>query len=442
VSERSMASLLEPVRLPVRTRLCAAASRLGVGDEALVMIDQAVVSASNFALVACVARILPIADFGLYMLVMSMVWMFVDLQVATIAAPYVINRQKLSNWKRAAFFGSVVLHEGVVLAAAMLISAVVIVAINVEPTDAEVGGTRAGIAALAVGALLLRDQTRRFFIAHGKLRDCLVFDGFVVALHGAGIFAGVASQNFSLIWAFGASAFACAVPCALWLSRLGSLHVRTSLAFKHWRLNWSLGRWMVLSGMMWSLATYIYPWTLSAMRGTTDTGIWAAALGLCSLCNVPLSGLQNHYAVRIAGSDIWNLGQKIIATAVRLAGIAAAFVVLFAVAGDRIIVLLYGEAFEVAAPLTVLMALNLLVGAVSFCVSRGLFSLDRGGADCAVNAIPLAAFGVGGALATAQFGPTGAVLSFLVSNVLALGVRILVLRSVLHTKRSSSMRLP
>ncbi len=409
---------------PVVARLRAAAARLGRRDETLAVFSQGLVSAGNFALTAAIARTLPMADFGLYMLVMSIVWLFIDLHVAMIAGPYVINRQKIKPHRRAVFFGSAVLHE------AGLIAAGAAVAVAVAAHGA-VSSSSAAAAGLAVCALLLRDQTRRFLVGHGMLRDCLTFDIAVLMLWAGGLIAGVVSGSFSLAWGFAAAAFACAVPCAAWLPRLGRLHGRPSLALRHWRLNWGIGRWMVLSGMMWSLAAYLYPWTLAAAHGTVETGLWAAALGLSSLCNVPLGGLQNHYAVRIAETGRRDLPREVTGKAVRLAALAGVFVLLFAAVGTSLTQALYGAAYAPAAPLALLMTFNLMIGTASFCVSRGLFALGRGGSDCAVNAIPLVVSGTAGVWATIAFGPVGAVASFLAANALALAVRALVLRRAL-----------
>ena len=416
-----MRPVLNASQLPLPGRVRAATARLGARPEVLVVLDQGLVSAGNFILTACIARLLPLADFGLYMLVMTMVWVFTDLQVATITGPYTINRAKLSARNRAAFFGSVVLHQSAVVIGAMLVTTI---AVGVQSRKGTVSAGIGDFAAiLAVAGLLVRDQMRRFFVIHHHLVDCLKFDGLVLAIHGAAVLAGVLGGHFSLVWAYGAGALACTVPSMAWIRQFGRLHVRRSLALRHWRHNWEVGKWMVLSGMMWSLATYLYPWTITAAYGTAETGLWAAALGLASLCNVPLSGLQNHYAVRIAAADPADLARDVATLAARLAGIAALFVVLFVVAGGPIMRLLYGERFVVAASLTTLMTLNLLVGSVSFCVSRGLFAIGRGGADCAVNIVPLVAYALGGAWATVSFGPVGAVASFLASNAVALVLR-------------------
>ncbi|WP_170149608.1 hypothetical protein [Rhodoplanes roseus] len=407
----------------------------------LVVVDQGLVSAGNFALTASVARLLPLSDFGRYMLIMTVVWLFTDLQVATVTGPYTINRPKLTAARRGPFFGSIVLHQGVVLMAAMLAAAMTAGTQSGAPGGSAI--TVVAAAALSVVGLLIRDQMRRLFIVHQQLVDCLKYDGVVLALHGTAVLAGVASGHFSLVWAYGSAAFACAIPSLHWLRRLGPVHRRPTLAWRHWKLNWGVGKWMVLSGVMWSLATYLYPWTITAAHGTTETGLWAAALGLSSLCNVPLGGLQNHYAVRIAAASTADLGGEVLGSAVRLAGLAFCFVVLFALVGGQLMGLLYGDRFVPAAPLTTLMAMNLLVGSVSFCVSRGLFAIGRGGADCTVNTVPLMVFVVCGAWATVSFGPLGAVASFLASNVVALAFRAAVLRRALaHRPVVTSVRSP
>ncbi|NJO55754.1 MAG: hypothetical protein HC834_04670 [Rhodospirillales bacterium] len=418
---------LQTQRLSIPALTRARMTQLAGRAEVMVVLDQGLVSAGNFALTALIARLLPLADFGVYMLIMTMVWVFTDLQVATITGPYTINRQKLSVRKQTVYFGSTAVHQGALILVAMLVTGFSIGFQDIGGTSQSAAILGGGTASLAVAGLLARDQIRRLLIIHQKPAECLKLDALVLVLHGLGVVAGVVTGHFSLVWAFASAAVACILPCLLWLPRLGALHDRWRLTLRHWRLNWGVGRWMVLSGMMWSLAVYLYPWTLAATHGTAATGLWAAALGLSSLCNVPLSGLQNHYAVRIAAADRQEVGRAVTTTALRLAALAAVFVFVFLIGGERLMGLLYGQSFAVAAPLTVLMTVNLMVGAVSFCVSRGLFAIGRGGTDCAVNVIPLLAFALGGAWITLWFGPMGAVVSFLVSNALALMVRIFVL---------------
>ena len=427
-----MTHMLESVRRPA-WRQPNLARVLG-GGATLVVLDQGLVSAGNFALTACIARLLTLSDFGSYMLVMTLVWLFTDIQIATVTGPYTINRAKLSARKQAVFFGSAALHQGVLIVGAMLFTGVAFCLQS--GADARSASFAAVAAALAVAGLLARDQMRRFFVVHQQLADCLKFDGMVLTLHGSAIMTGITSGQFSLVWAFASVALSCALSCLWWVRWLGFLHNRFSLAIRHWRMNWSIGRWMVLSGVLWSFATYLYPWTITVARGAAETGLWAAALGLSSLCNVPLSGLFNHYAVRIAGASHHDLKREVVAAATRLAALAGCFVVLFVIAGNQLMGLLYGPRFVVAAPLTIVMTLNLLLGGVSFCVSRGLFAVGRGGADSAVNIVPLLLFALVGVWATISFGAMGAAISFLISNAAALMLRAVIFSRVVGSWRA------
>ncbi len=128
-----------------------------------------------------------------------------------------------------------------------------------------------------------------------------------------------------------------------------------------------------MSGLIWALAMYTYPWLLVAFDGSSAAGIWAAGLGVMALGNPLLMGLQNYLGPRIA-SDYAAGGVEALRRSVRTGVTVFAitigpFAVGIAVFGGIIVTLVYGDPFSGNGVLVALLMLNLFISSIAFSLS-------------------------------------------------------------------------
>ena len=64
--------------------------------------------------------------------------------------------------------------------------------------------------------------------------------------------------------------------------------------------NWVFGKWVFASGLVWAVSMNLYPWFLAYFHGAASTGVWAACLGVVSVGNPALLGIQNLVGPKIA----------------------------------------------------------------------------------------------------------------------------------------------
>ena len=64
--------------------------------------------------------------------------------------------------------------------------------------------------------------------------------------------------------------------------------------------NWTFGKWVFASGLLWTASTNLYPWLLAFFHGAAAAGTFAACMGVVSASNPVLLGIQNLVGPKIA----------------------------------------------------------------------------------------------------------------------------------------------
>jgi O-antigen/teichoic acid export membrane protein len=389
------------------------------------ILDQGVVAFGSFAASVLVARYASVADFGAYLLLISLFTFLADLQSSVITSPYMIVRSRLAHDVQGSYRASVTFHG---LALSVLTGVVALTMAFQAEASALSGISRATVIGLTLClvAMLLRDQVRRLRIADLDLAGALRVDIVVTVVICAGMLGLIAFDRFALGTAVSVIAGACVLPCLVWIHR--ALRHHSFRASMHdLSISWRHGRWLLLSALVWAAVSYMYPWIIAYFHGLDLVGKWGAAYNALALCSVPIAGLQNYVGARIlrdsAKHSLSSLRSEVVRWCALFGAIAIGFLLLYATAGDSLISLLFGTKYAGLGTLASLLALNLAFLSLNFCVSRGLFALGRANVDFAVNLL-LVAFLLGvGLWLTAEFGVMGAAASICLSNALSLMVR-------------------
>lgn len=92
--------------------------------------------------------------------------------------------------------------------------------------------------------------------------------------------------------------------------------------------------------------------------------------------------------------------------------------------GERIVVGIYGRPYAGNATVIALLALNLLVSAITYPYTRGLFTLEHSKTDMLVNLIALTLLFTVGIGAVRSYASLGAAAALLLSNCVTTVVRI------------------
>jgi len=407
---------------------------------ALAMTDQVVVSGSSLLTSIIVARACGQEAFGIFVLGMSVVLLVLELQGALISTPYLVNSPPLSGDEARRYGGSALLHQ---LGLAAVVSAGLTLATLVLTSGDSRLRLVGWVLVLGVPFITLRDFLRRHCFARRKFDTAFLMDLGVGVLQVGGLFALGAAAWLSPSRSLAAVAAASGVGAMIWLRgnrRDFSPRLRNAVADAG--RNWSVGRWVFASGVLWALAIQLYPWLVAALCGAADVGAWGAAMGISAVLNVPFLAGQNVLGPSIAraraSKDTWGFFRYVLWVSAGLAAVVlcAALPILFF--GGWVLGLLYGSTYTTYGGVVSLIAAGVVFTTAGFGISRGLFCLDRADLDFGVNLAPFAILLLLGPILVRGWGVLGAAFGLLMAQAVAGGLRVVAL--VFATSRAAEAR--
>jgi O-antigen/teichoic acid export membrane protein len=393
------------------------------GNRGLALGDQLIVSATNFITGVIVGRTCTKDEFGLYMLGLSIVLLVLDLQTSLISSPYMVYSPRLPARDRALYTGSALIQHGIV--AMTVVSILAAGLLVVVPTIDLEGLTNVVTAvAVAVSFILLREFTRRVHFANLRFGSAIVLD-LSVAIVQIGLLVGLYAQNLvSAVSAFVAIGVACGLGAvaAIYAER-SNISIDRRRVVPDLRKNWSIGKWIFASGVLWTASFNLYPWILTYFHGASATGVWAACFGVVAIGNPFLLGIQNLIGPNISHS-FTSLNGRLFKEEVKRFSIlfcvsTLPLVLILSILGGWIVGFVYGEKYLGNGVVVTILSINIMVTAIRFSYSRALFVMDRAKPDFLVNLVALCVMMTIGIWCVKQYGPLGVAAGFLIGNVTA-----------------------
>ena len=374
--------------------------------------DQAVASVTNFLTGVIIARACSKEELGLYMLGFSLILLMTDFQTSLITTPYMVYAPRLKGRAHALYTGSTLIHQSAFCLITMLgvMCGAFVVSHGVGPKGL---GPVLWALAVVIALIMLREHARRVSFARLKLKTAFIFDTCIAVGQISGLLVLARFGLLSASRAYWVIGSVCGIAVLGWLwSDREFYHPRMSESLADLKKNWILGKWVFASGLVWAVSMNLYPWLLAAFHGVASTGVWAACLGVVSVGNPVLLGIQNLVGPKIAHKyaaegprALHRLVLKI--TAVIATPMSLLCLVMF-IWGGRLLTLLYGRQYAGNGLIVAILALNLLVTAAAFSFSRALFAIDRADVDFLVNFTALFIMVTLGLWLVRAFGPIGA----------------------------------
>ncbi|MCC6485887.1 MAG: oligosaccharide flippase family protein [Candidatus Hydrogenedentes bacterium] len=402
----------------------------------LTIADQAVASATTFLTGVLIGRVCSKEQFGYYMLGFSLLTFLMTLQSALISTPYTIYLPRVAADGRARFTGSALAHQlvlGAGVAVAVLTGGVFS---GLSASGPELSAMLYGLG-VAISFLLLRDFIRQACFAQLAAQRALAFDTAVAVVQLAALLALALTGSLTAATAFLGLAAACALSALgwFWLNRT-AVDVDPRQACEDFRQNWESAKWLFASGLVWSVSMNLYAWFLAAFHGAASAGTYAAALGVVTLINPVMLGIQNFagphimHAFAEGGPD--RLFRVVHGTALLYGGLLVLFSASMFLFGDSIIAMVYGAKYAGNGLVVALLSMNLAFNALGFSFSRGLFALDGASADFKVNFVALGFMVICGVWLARFYGPAGAALGQALANFVASIVRWMAFHSAVR----------
>jgi O-antigen/teichoic acid export membrane protein len=229
-------------------------------------------------------------------------------------------------------------------------------------------------------------------------------------------------------WVMGAACAIAALAWLIWMRKGFTLRIgQAILDFGH---NWSLGKWIFASGMLWALSVNIYPWILAGFHGTASSGVWAACVGIVAIGNPLLLGVSNVLGPMIAHSFAegghLELRRFTFKASVVFSILLIPFCLILLVFGGSLMTLLYGAKYAGNGMVVSVLAVSLVVSVVPFTCSRALFAMGRADLDFKVSFVALFLLLTLGLWLVRAWGPVGAAYGLLIANIVASALKIVI----------------
>ena len=432
------ATLREPVDSPsLRERFTAIALRPETREAALSIVDQAVVSGTNFVTSVMICRAAGVEGLGVYSLALSVVLLARAIQEQLVAAPYLVRNQQKRGDARAAFLGSVVLHQLAVSAVAVLAFAGLGLAVSRGVGPAGLSGV-AWLLVFSVPAFLVREFLRQ--VAFGHLRPMLAvaIDGTVAVVQIGGLAGLAAAGVLTVRGAFAVMACGCVVAAAGWFFlQPVPIRFRRAEVLKDWNENWAFGRWALLSQLVGGAGLYAMPWIVAGVDGQEATGVFAAGGTLVGIANMFVNGLANYLSPKAARAYA-DGGAPALRSVLRMTVLVftaflGTFAVAAVVAGELAAGPVYGEGFESAGPIVGVLAVGLWVNSMAITAGNGLWAVGKPEANFRADVVGLLVTAAATVtLIPALGGAIGASVALLSGGAADAAVRTAILRRVLR----------
>ena len=347
----------------------------------LSIVDQGVVSGTNFVTSVLIGRMCSQEEFGVYSLALSVVLILRGVQGELVNTPYMIYCYRRQGQALASYTGSTLVHHLVltVAAVACLCGLAGLLSLGVGPAGL---GRAAWMLVGAMPFLLLRHYLRQLTLSHLRLGVVLAIDFGVALLQLGGLVLLWQLRMLTVVSVLGVMGGACAVVCLAWfLLRTQPFRFEPRQFGADWRQNWAFSRWTLPCFLMGSTAPVLMPWALAITHGAADTGMLAACQTLVNVASTYAAGVVNYLspaaAAAFARFGLPALRRLLWRTAALYVVTLGAFCLGLYLTGDLATTLVYGHRYAGTGTVLTLLALSLLVDSLGITAGNGLWAMER-----------------------------------------------------------------
>jgi O-antigen/teichoic acid export membrane protein len=206
----------------------------------------------------------------------------------------------------------------------------------------------------------------------------------------------------------------------LWLEK-DYFHLLLAQSVADLKTNWTFGRWVFASGLVYTASANLYPWLLAFFHGPAAAGVFAACFGVVSASNPALLGLQNFLGPRIshefAAKGQRALRRLVLKISAMLAVPVGLLTLVLILWGDRFVALLYGSRYAGNGLIVGVLAFILVASAIGFSFSRALLATERASTDFAFNLVALVTMMTLGLWLVRTHGALGAAIGLVGANI-------------------------
>lgn len=344
----------------------------------LALVDQAVVSGTNFATGWALMRLVDEANMGLYTLAMTVVIVGVGMQTELVTNPFKVYGQGKTGNTLRRYTGSAVVHQAFASLGLMAVLLATVLATGNLPKLLPV------LPVLAVfGPMIMtREFVRQMSFARFRFDEALVSDILV---------SGLQLTSLVVLWSLGwlsagsvlaTFGIACGASVLIWLARSKDrIRVDRRIVGRHAVRNWRFARWTLATYLIGSTTPFIMPWVLTWFHGVDAFGLLAACNALIGLSYTFTTGVANWLTAG-AAREFHRSGKPGLRAVIRstslllLAGLVP-FVIATWFFGGWALTLIYGAKMAGLGLVSFVIACGVMATAANIVAGNALWAIDR-----------------------------------------------------------------
>lgn len=395
-----------------------------IRNSGLALLDQALVSGTNFLTTVFIGRICGAEELGVYTLGFTVVIFFTVILESLISTPFTIYTHRLSGEARRKYAGSVLIH-------CLALSAVVILMLGIPGALMAIGYGPVKLKTIfwivtAISTFeILRQFARRFSFAEHRFASAFFVDAVVSVIQLGGLAWLIRFHRLSAAAAFWFLGLAGFLATAAWFAlnfhrfKIYLKNTRPAL-----RQNFKLGRWIFAGRAVSAINNNMLHWILAFLLGTVSTGVFSAGMTVVMFSNPLFLGASNMLGPKaargFAGGGLPAVRQIVWKAVLYLSAGFFLFCIFLFARGEAVLEFLYtGSEYRHQGSLINTLGLHLLVSSISMAMYHGIVAIERPDINLKANILALFTTLASALLLLPAFGVLGAALSLLIGNIVS-----------------------
>jgi O-antigen/teichoic acid export membrane protein len=208
-----------------------------------------------------------------------------------------------------------------------------------------------------------------------------------------------------------------------------------------WSENWAFAKWALLSFSIVDTIPFVMPWIVTLSGGPAASGTFGACTTLIGVTNVFIGGTGNFLKPKAAESFLAGgtagLSRVLMGTAWVFTAVFGSLCLLVLATGDRLAVLVFGDAYSGTGAILLSLAGGVLIGSLGWIAANGLWAIGQLRASFIADTCMLLATLLATACLVGPYGPLGAALATLVGMFVGASLKIATLYRALRSLRRS-----
>ncbi len=414
--------VIEPAKeIPFVRRLFAKTFRPAVRQATVVLFDQSFCSIANFLTSVLVARACTKAEYGIYVLGLTLLMTAMGIQTSLSGTPFTVLSPPLKGKDRQFYLGSTLVQHLIISAVASVAFVVAAGVVFITGRTDDFANVLVALAAASV-FVLFRNFMRYVLLAQLRVWASLLM----------GLAANIATVGM-LIWAYVGQWLTAPVAYLIMAGCSGPpvffvlLRERKQIAFatnklrEHIQKNWRFGKWLIARAAAFFFAVQIYPWALMAFKGPNAVGLYGVCITLARVFN-PLSvGVSRYLGPKTAHATCRGLGsvRRIVSSAMPILAVPLVFLLVGTfLFGNTGLVRIFGNKYQQAGHVLFVLALGISIRTLTSPITSGIEALWKPRINFVAQLIAAGISLTLGLILTFAFGALGAALGYTLSIAL------------------------